>query len=240
MGNRQDEEALAVAAGADPFSDEVISEGMTYERLVAENRALRRELAALRSRIAQVKAILLSDEVMAEDDPPPATAPARPPAEMRALPAGPEGDSEGLEQTAFATGNPNFEIACMLSELKADIAALCTETAIRKTERREPEGNAEAGSEAVRGGERDPHGLRDPASSGDGEDPDAAIRDAGHADAVGRLDVLFSELQEELRRVAGPIGPVEGNLPEAPGSARSFEVEETGNGSAWTDGKTTS
>ena len=123
--------------------------------------------------------------------------------------------------TAPSASNPNFEIARMLSDLKADIAALRTETNIRKPE--EPK-VADRESSSPTGSEADSQGVRD-LLAGLEKDLKAAVhnedegQDTGAAD---RLGALFSQLQKELTKVAGPVKAAEaveagtaGKVPEA-------------------------
>ncbi len=113
---------------------------------------------------------------------------------------------------AAAGGNPNFEIARMLSDLKADIAALRTETAIRRPEKSRTETvEREIASTAGSVKEAQQNGVQD-LLAGLEEDLKAVVReedggsDAGTAD---RLGALFSQLQKELGKVAGPVKAAE-------------------------------
>ena len=133
---------------------------------------------------------------------------------------------------ASAGSNPNFEIARMLSDLKADIAALRTETAIRRPE--EPKlTDRETSSPAA--SEAEPQGVRD-LLAGLEKDLKAAVREEdGDSDtgAADRLGALFSQLQKELSKVAGPVKAAEAGAGELRNDdATPSGPEEGGEGAA--------
>ncbi len=140
---------------------------------------------------------------------------------------------EPAAPAAAAGGNPNFEIARMLSDLKADIAALRTETAIRRPEESKPE-TAEQESGSATEPER--KGVQD-LLAGLEKDLKAAVREedeGAEAGTADRLGALFSQLQKELSKVAGPVKAAEaGTQPEAgDDDAGTSGSEEGGEGAA--------
>jgi len=133
-----------------------------------------------------------------------------------------------------AGSNPNFEIARMLSDLKADIAALRTETAIRRPEESKAEEvEREASSPAGSGAES--QGVQD-LLAGLEKDLKAAVREEdgdSHTGAADRLGALFSQLQKELGKVAGPVKAAEAGAGKLPGDdATPSGPEEGGEGAA--------
>ncbi len=134
VDSRHDEGMPAFPAYVEPSFDETafadIYDGMTFEQLVAENRALRRELSALKSRISYVKTVLLSDAAMAGADLPPAA---------RTVPSVATADDDLQRMLAelkndIATMNargaaapvrqPQDDVRAMLAELRNDIASM--------------------------------------------------------------------------------------------------------------------
>ncbi len=140
---------------------------------------------------------------------------------------------EPAAPAAAAGGNPNFEIARMLSDLKADIAALRTETAIRR-----PEESKQETAEQESGSATEPErkGVQD-LLAGLEKDLKAAVQEedeGAEAGTADRLGALFSQLQKELSKVAGPVKAAEaGTRPEAgDDDAGTSGSEEGGEGAA--------
>ncbi len=133
-GGRHDDGMPAFPAYVEPSFDETgladIYEGMTFEQLVAENRALRRELSALKSRISYVKTVLLSDAVVAGGDLPPSahTVPSAATADedLRRMLAELKNDiaTMNVKPATPAPAAPSDDVRAMLAELKNDIASM--------------------------------------------------------------------------------------------------------------------
>ncbi len=122
----------------DPFGYDT----MSREQLIEENRALRSELSGLKSRIAYVKTVLLSDAVVAGETarPAPVAAPAAAPGpDVRQMLAELKNDiaamnaqsaaavpqpAPAMMARAPAQARPHDDLRAMLAELKGDIAAM--------------------------------------------------------------------------------------------------------------------
>ncbi len=133
-GGRRSYDPPAYVEPASPNFDEMgLYEDMTFEELVADNKALRMELAGLKSRLSYIKTVLLANvpvmefgNVVTPSVAQPQVAPVQPapaqPAPMQAAPVQPAPFQAQPAQPAGQGGQA--EVQALLAQLKQDIAAM--------------------------------------------------------------------------------------------------------------------
>jgi len=133
-GGRRSYDPPAYVEPASPNFDEMgLYEDMTFEELVADNKALRMELAGLKSRLSYIKTVLLANvpvmefgNVVAPSVVQPQVAPVQPapvqPSPMQAAPVQPAPFQAQATQQQGQGGQA--EVQALLAQLKQDIAAM--------------------------------------------------------------------------------------------------------------------
>ncbi len=227
-GRRHDESMSAFPAYVEPSFDETglseIYESMTFEQLVAENRALRRELSALKSRISYVKTVLLSDAAVAGADLPPVA---------RTVPSAATADDDlqrmltelkndiatmNARTVAAPVHQPQDDVRAMLAELKNDIASMKAAPVMTPASAPAPQDDVRAMLAELKG---DIERLRQAAPAV----PVAASRPTTAADGGNEVRAMLEELKRDIATIKREVHAPEPVAPTAaPGSNPNFEI----------------